>query len=203
MKIPPPHGLVCAAGVFVLGRYCPYSGESCRCPEIRRAICQHRRKCHLPGMLLAPGCGKSVRRTAFLSDRTAPLKPGTYAREALPLPVSPLGSVSAPEEMPSSRHAPCPGGTEQFACLCVPKQKRRLHPGKPGRGRRAVFIRLRRNSPLHCWSGTQLRPGSPARWSPAQRYPPRRGYSPSRLQSSPRADPAHCGQSSRDRGASP
>ena len=130
MKIPPPHGLVCAAGVFVLGRYCPYSGESCRCPEIRRAICQHRRKCHLPGMLLAPGCGKSVRRTAFLPDSTAPYKPWTYAREALPLPVSPLGSVSAPEEMPSPRHAPCPEGTEQSACLCAPKQKRRLRPGK-------------------------------------------------------------------------
>lgn len=54
MKTPPPYGLVCAAGVFVLGRHCPYSGES------------------------------------------------------LPLPGSPPGSLSAPEEMPSFRHASCP-----------------------------------------------------------------------------------------------
>ena len=46
--------MTCAAGVFVLGRYCPYSGES------------------------------------------------------LPLPGSPPDSLPAPEEMPSSRHAPCP-----------------------------------------------------------------------------------------------
>lgn len=59
MKTPPPHGLVCAAGVFVLGWYCPYSGES------------------------------------------------------LPLPGSPPGSVSAPEQMPDSRHGPCPEVAEK------------------------------------------------------------------------------------------
>lgn len=149
MKTPPPHGLVCAAGVFVLGRYCPYSGESCRCTEARWAVCQRRRKCHLPGTLLAP---------------------------------------SVPDSSPAS---------------ALPNKNAAFVRGKPGRGRRAVFIRLRRNSPLRCWSGTQLRPDSPARWSPAQRCPPHRGYSPSRQESSPRADPAHCGQSSQDRGASP
>lgn len=133
----------------------------------------------------------------------SPIQAMALCWESPPAPGNPPDSLPAPEQMPSPRHAPCPEGTEQFACLCAPKQKRRLHPGKPGRVRRAVFIRLRRNSPLHCWSGTPLRPDSPARWSPAQRCPPRRGYSPSRQESSPRADPAHCGQSSRDRGASP
>ena len=141
--------MTCAAGVFVLGRHCPYSGESCRCTEARRAVCQHRNKCHLPGMLLAPRVRNSPPASAL------PNKNAAFVR------------------------------------------------GKPGRGRRAVFIRLRRNSPLHCWSGTQLRPDSPARWSPAQRCPPHRGYSPSRQESSPRADPAHCGQSSRDRRSFP
>lgn len=51
--------MTCAAGVFVLGRYCPCSGESCRCPEVRRAVYQHRKKCHLPGMLLAPSMRKA------------------------------------------------------------------------------------------------------------------------------------------------
>ena len=55
MKTPPPHGLVCAAGVFVLGRHCPYSGEVLLHPEARRAVCQRRSKCHLLDTLLPRG----------------------------------------------------------------------------------------------------------------------------------------------------
>ena len=84
-------------------------GKPCRCPEARRAVCQPRNKCHLPGTLLA------------LRVRNSP-------------------SASA-----------------------LPNKNAAFARGKPGRGRRAVFIRLRRNFPLHCWSGTQLRPDSPAR----------------------------------------
>ena len=184
MKTPPPHGLTCAAGVFVLGRYCPYSGESCRCTEARRTACQHRSKCHLPDTLLPRGDGEvrlphrlsagqhsPIQAVALYrrsppaprnspgslpapeempSSRHAPC-PGvrkarpphrlsagqhsliqavTLYRRSPPAPGNPPGSLPAPEEIPSPRHAPCPEGTEQFACLCAPKQKRRLRPGK-------------------------------------------------------------------------
>lgn len=217
MKTPPPHGLICAAGVFVLGRHCPYSGESCRCTEARRAECLRRSKCHLPGTLLALSMQKVRPLHCLSAGQHSPIQAVALCRESPPAPGSPPDSMSAPEEMPSSRYTPAPGygkpvcriaflpgstvpyklwpcagkvllrpeirrtvcqhrskchlpgtllalrGRNSSPASALPNKNAAFVRGKPGRGRRAVFIRLRRNSPLHCWSGTLLRPDSPAR----------------------------------------
>lgn len=164
MKTPPPHGLVCAAGVFVLGWYCPYSGESCRCPEARRAVCQRRRKCHLPGTYFARGDGEVHLLYCLSAGQHSPIQAVDLCQGS---PAAARKSAGQCASLAINAIFPAHSLPREYGTALLPLRSQTKTPPSsgenPAEGGVLFFIRLRRNSPLRCWSGTRLRPDFPAR----------------------------------------